>query len=189
MQRSFMCPCPLTFACFSALAIHWEAGKCTTNRQFLNKVFLSFPEHRRFTVAEHINDLNGTNDRPRSGDENDYNSYSGEWVCPIDDCKSGFQTLSVLDQHLASPCHDVDAFKCPNTDCDSRFSCLSGLLQHAENARSCSEDINHGTGCLGMLWFFFLERFNMQAAEIHVDLLKEEAQQTLRTRDAQVLSF
>jgi len=159
--RSISCFCPLTFACFSALVIHWEAGKCTTNRQFLNKLILKFPEHRRFTVAEYIDHLSGTEDRIRDGGDQDFNSYWREWRCPIDDCEASFPTLNVLDQHLGSPYHDVNAFKCPNTDCDARFSCLSGLLQHVENAESCSENINSGTGCLGRLWLFLLQKFDM----------------------------
>lgn len=170
--RSIKCACPLRFPCFSSLVIHWEAGRCTTNRQYLNKLVISFPEHRRFTVAEHISDLNGTNTRPRSGAGYHFNSYSRVWVCPIDDCNVSFQTLEVLDQHLRSPYHDEMAFKCPNVDCDMRFNCLSGLLQHVENASRCSEDINCGTGCLGRLWLFLLEKFDMLPSEDDIDMFE-----------------
>lgn len=142
-----------------------------------------------FTVAEYINHLNGTSDCPRIGDDDDYNIYSREWTCPIDDCDASFRTLNVLDQHLGSPHHDVNAFKCPNTDCVARFSCLSGLLQHVENAKSCSEDVNRGTGCLGRLWLILLEKFNMLPRDRSVDLLKGEARQQMhRVGYAQVLS-
>jgi hypothetical protein len=145
--------------------IHWEAGKCTTNRLFLNRLVLSFSEHKRFTVPEFVCHLNGTEDRVRQGDEEDYCYYDGTWVCPIGDCEGRFRSRAVLDQHLGSPYHDVNAFKCPNTDCDARFSCLSGLLQHVENSMHCSESINGGTGCLGRLWLFLLERFQMLSEE------------------------
>ncbi len=113
--------------------------------------------------------LNGTDDRPRSGEDDDYDPHSGDWDCPIAGCRVAFRKLTVLNQHLSSPHHDVNVFKCPNAECDTRFSCLSGLLQHVENARSCSEDINGGTGCLGRLWLFLLEKFNMLPNEEGVD--------------------
>jgi hypothetical protein len=62
----------------------------------------------------------------------------------------------------------VQAFKCPG--CDDRFSCLSGLLQHVENSNCCDERINKGTGVLGRLWLFLLDKFDMPAVNEGVDV-------------------
>jgi hypothetical protein len=63
------------------------------------------------------------------------------------------------------------------------------VLQHVENAKSCSEDVNRGTGCLGRLWLFLLEKFNVLPGDRNVDLLKGEARQQMhRVGYAKVLS-
>jgi hypothetical protein len=146
--------------------IHWEAGNCTTDRQTLNDLILSFPEHRSFTVAKYLGHLNGTEDRQREAFSNSWSASTHDWICPMPNCGARFRCVRVLNQHLESPYHDVNAFKCPNTTCDMRFNCLSGLLQHVENSSYCDESINCGTGCLGRLWLFLLDRFGMLPRDV-----------------------
>jgi hypothetical protein len=70
--------------------------------------------------------------------------------------------FELINGHLASPFHDVEAFRCPGATCDRTFSSLSSMLQHVEGL-ACPEGIEIGTGCLGRLRKFLLKEFGLSA--------------------------
>lgn len=144
------------------MSIHWEGGKCVTDTQEINRLVLDFPEYESFTVSIFRDHLRGIHDRIRSATQSHYNRRSARYICPFGDCKDEFETMALLDTHLKSPWHDVEAFRCPSSSCEINASSLSGLLQHIELS-SCDEGIDIGTGCFGRLLKFLLKEFGMDA--------------------------
>jgi hypothetical protein len=142
--------------------LHWEEGKCITNGRELDRLTLRFTEHEKIVVTALKGHLKGTHARICSANESHFDRRSNKYVCPFDDCGEAFEVFELINGHLASPFHDVEAFRCPGATCDRTFSSLSSMLQHVEGL-ACPEGIEIGTGCLGRLRKFLLKEFGLSA--------------------------
>ena len=156
------CVCGSKSASMSVMMTHWESGSCIANRQRLNRLVHSFPKHDKLVVPGFGDHLRGTFDRIRCASPGHYNNSSGQYICPFDSCEDIFRSLTLLDQHLASPWHDVIMFKCPDPICEVTSSSLSGLFQHAEGL-GCTERLENESGILRSLWKHFLKDFGLSA--------------------------
>lgn len=63
-----------------------------------------------------------------------YNPAERSYECYL--CGRLFRQLSDLNQHLASPKHQMHIYKCPNKECKKTFTTLAGLINHLES-ESC----------------------------------------------------
>jgi hypothetical protein len=174
----------LSFAYFSALFTHLEAGNCITNLQDLNRLILRFPEHWCFIVSELRHSISSPPQRQQESRDALWDMDTQNCLCPY--CDRTFEYLAQLKQHLAGPGHDPSAFRCPDLACDSRFTCLSALLQHVENS-SCSEGVNQGTGSLGRLWHFLLGVFVTESR--NMPQLQRKMESALFALTAQTSTF
>jgi hypothetical protein len=89
---------------------HWEAGNCITNARELDCLVLRFPENEKIIVPALKGHLKGTHVRICSANQGHFDRRSSKYICPFDDCEEAFEALKLLDGHLASPFHDVEAF-------------------------------------------------------------------------------
>jgi len=133
--------------------LHWEQGKCITNARELDLLVLRFDEKEKLVVPALKGHLKGTHIRICSANQSHYDRQSNNYICPFDDCGEAFEALELLDRHLLSPFHYVEAFRCPGSRCNQRFSSLSGMLLHVEST-AYPEGVEIGTGCLGRLRSF-----------------------------------
>jgi len=94
---------------------HWEKGKCITNAQELDRLVLRFTEQEKIIVPTLKGYLNGTHAQICSANPSHFDRCSGKYICPFDGCGRAFESLELLDGHLASPFHDVESFQCPSS--------------------------------------------------------------------------
>jgi len=106
--------------------------------------------------------LKGTHIRICSAHQSHFDRRSNNYVYSFDDCGEAFEALELLDRHLVSPFHDVEAFRCPCSRGNQRFSSLSGMPQHVEST-ACPEGVEIGRGCLDRLRKFLIKELGLNA--------------------------
>ncbi|KAJ8084961.1 hypothetical protein PM082_003738 [Marasmius tenuissimus] len=129
--------CRQSFVSRSALILHLENSRCPSR---VDKV----------TVDQYVRNLDTANiitdpSRMIAGSESHcghpvttYSATEASWNGRAYErylCQKGHRTLTSLNQHLASPCHQESLYFCPLTTCRVRFTILSGLCQHIESQK------------------------------------------------------
>jgi hypothetical protein len=113
--RLALAACSVHFTGFLAIMLHWEQGKCIANARELDLLVLRFDEHEKLVVPALKGHLKGTHIRICSAHQSHFDRRSNNYIYSSDDCGEAFEALELLDRHLVSPFHDVEAFRCPGS--------------------------------------------------------------------------
>lgn len=116
------------------MLLHLESGACCSgvNRRVVDTSIREFDRNNVITNPTRL--LTG-------GDPNSDTTYIATraawngsfYECYL--CHSQFKSLTSLNQHLASPCHQTKNYYCPLATCRQQFTTLSALCQHIESER------------------------------------------------------
>ncbi|CAD6578905.1 MAG: hypothetical protein ASARMPRED_008887 [Alectoria sarmentosa] len=130
--KNVKCPwCTNKFTNLTGVCLHLESGSCTSgiNRDKINQYCREVDPSHIFTnkqIGWHDKGSATTNVASQaSWDGSFYRCYF---------CPKGFDKLSSLNQHLASPAHERRIYHCPR--CKREYIALSGLVNHMES-ESC----------------------------------------------------
>ncbi|KDR85839.1 hypothetical protein GALMADRAFT_234944 [Galerina marginata CBS 339.88] len=134
--KDVKCPfkCGAAFVSRSALVLHLENGACTSgvNRNLVNRYVRQYDTSNVITdPARMIAGSGSSGDITYIASERSWNGSGYE--CYL--CHNTYQTLAVLNRHLASPRHQDRIYICRGPSCSARFNTLSGLVQHIESGR------------------------------------------------------
>ncbi|KAL4260273.1 hypothetical protein AB1N83_008315 [Pleurotus pulmonarius] len=133
-------PCPMrgcgqSFISPAAVALHLEAGSCTSgmDRYQLDLLIQQYDRNHLITDPSRlITDGTGGSSTTRYyATERAYNVYTGLFECYL--CDHTFTSLFGLNQHLGSARHRQDVYICRFANCGARFRALSALCQHIES--------------------------------------------------------
>lgn len=145
MGKNVKCPwCPNKFTNLTGVCLHLESGSCTSgitrakinhycrqvdpNHIFTNKRIGWYDEDSSTSTTTNIAS-------PASWDGSYYRCYF---------CDRGFNKLSSLNQHLASPAHEERLYHCPR--CKREYVSLSGLVNHLESESCGAFRFQKGSG-------------------------------------------
>ena len=130
--KNVKCPwCTDKFTNLTGVCLHLESGSCTSgvNREMINEYCREVDSNHVFTnkQTEWYDGASSTTNiaSQASWDGSFYRCYF---------CTKGFNKLSSLNQHLASPAHEQRIYHCPR--CKREYIALSGLVNHLES-ESC----------------------------------------------------
>jgi len=137
-KETFRCvgqKCTKKFKLISGLTSHLESGACKSGatRPVVNRVIVRLDAHSVITNPNRlIAGPDGYTPPEYTHPPATQASWNGSaWKCSL--CKSTFQTLKALNQHLASQVHDEAIYRCPNKEnCKKEFKALSLLCAHVQ---------------------------------------------------------
>ncbi|KAJ8701792.1 hypothetical protein PTI98_000545 [Pleurotus ostreatus] len=133
-------PCPMRgcgqyFISLAAVALHLEAGSCTSgmDRYALDRLIQKYDKNHLITDPSRLISNGDSTTTRYYATEMAYNEYYDDYECYL--CDQTFRSLSGLNQHLGSAKHQQEVYICRFTSCGLRFRALSALCQHIESGK------------------------------------------------------
>jgi hypothetical protein len=137
-NRTHRCPgrgCNRSFAAYSDLALHLEAGTCSSgvNRRSLDDVVIRSDRNHSLTNPNRLIGYRQEGVINTWATERAWNGW--DYECSL--CHRTFQTLPSLNAHLSSPAHTASIYRCPpqHNGCGLEFKTLSAVLSHIERSQ------------------------------------------------------
>lgn len=145
--KNVKCPwCTIKFTNLTGVCLHLESGRCTSgiNRTKINQYCREVDPGHIFTNKQ----IGWHDDSPATVTIASTASWDGScYRCYF--CSKGFNKLSNLNQHLASPAHEQRVYHCPR--CKKEYIALSGLVNHVESESCVTFRFASGSNGLGFV--------------------------------------